>query len=302
MTHEKDSSNIHQPQLEGTDDYERLIFELNFFSCQNEENYPHGHVVHAHCWTLIERIVGREVEDNLELLLEICRERFHENPYDIHEYREVKGDMHVPTSEPTRQWWDPLDSLALFDPFSLLDLDPQHPDVPETPRESIPLSDPLNTPEIPILIRHSAQNKAREATKRKTRRWSSGISCSSSSSERVRSTRYYQVTQLPCDLVFLVLDNLSRRADIRNAIMAFNWKFPDVYWKGRVPTDLIFELEGQQLRDDFGWKFFGPGIAELLEQPNLRNRKRVLRLVDEIRRRFWERMSESDSSIADRHG
>lgn len=253
--------------------------------------YPHGRVVHANCWMLIERTVGPEAEDNLELLLEICRERFHENPYDIHEYREIKGNMYEPTSEPTRQWWNPLDPLSLLDPNR------HHPDIPEDPRQSIPLRDPLNIPEIPRLIRFCAQNKARETTKRKTRKWSSDISCPSSSRERIRSAQYYQVTQLPCDILFLVLDNLSRRADIRNAIMAFNWKVPDVYWKARVPTDIIFELEGQHLSDDFDWKCFGMGIVGLLEQPNLRNRQRVLRLVDEIRRRFWERMTVSDRTI-----
>ncbi|KAK2762697.1 hypothetical protein FQN54_000871 [Arachnomyces sp. PD_36] len=278
VTKDRDSSNIHQPQADDFDDFANFIFELNFFNWNNEERYPHGYVVHAQCWKLIERRVGAEVENNLELLLEICRERFHENPYDIHVYQEFEGYVLRPVSYPTRRWWltthcDEMDS-----------------------RQSIPLRDPLDIPDIPRLIRHSAQNKAREATKRKTRNWSSATFGSSSSPNQLqRSPAYYRVTQLPGELIFLILDNLSRRADIHNAVMAFNWEIPEMYWKARVDTDLIFELQDQQVPSELDWKFLSLGIQKLFEQPSLQNRKRVLRLIDEIGRRFLERMAVAGS-------
>lgn len=286
---ERDSSNIDRPQANDPGEADWFIDEMNFLDSTNHEQYPHGYVVHACCWTFVERMVGPEAEDNLELLLDICRERFHENPYDIHEYRDLRTDE--PTSQPTYRWWDPLTLASSLDAGRH-----HHPDVQRDPRQSIPLRNPLDIPDIRRLIRHSAQNKARETTKRKTRRWSSMITASSSSSssstreEHPRSIRYYQVTELLPELVMMILDNLSRTADIRNAITAFHWQVPDVYWKARVPSDLVFELQEEKERlDEFDWKFLGLGLLELMEQPNLRNRKRVLGLVDEIRRRFWER-------------
>ena len=297
VTWERDSSNIHQPQANDTDEIAGFINEMNFLDSTNEQRYPHGHVVHARCWMLIERMIGSEVENNLELLLEICRERFHENPYDIHEYQGLDMDTNTyePTSQPTLRWWNPLGPVSPLDPSR------HHRDVQKDPRQSIPLRDPLDIPDIHKLIHHSAQNKVREITKRKTRRWSSMImTCfsSSSSKEHARSIRYYQVIELPPELVMWVLDNLSHHTDIRNALIAFNWKVPDVYWKARVSNDLIFELQDEKERlEDLDWKFLSLGILELMEQPNLRNRKRVLGLVDEIRRRFWERVAEPEKSI-----
>ncbi|KAK2754248.1 hypothetical protein FQN54_007127 [Arachnomyces sp. PD_36] len=283
---DRDSNNVHRPQVDNAREVDWFIGEINFLDSDNEQVYPHGYIVHAHCWILIERMIGPEVENNLELFLEICRERFHENPYDIHEYRDLESSE--PTSQPTYRWWNPLQSASSLDPSR------HHPDVQKDPRKSIPLRDPLNTAEITTLINHSAQNKARETIKRKTRKWSSTISdpSSSSTSGQAKSPNFYQVTQLPCDIMLLILDNLSHHTDIRNALIAFDWSPPDIYWKSRVPKDLIFELQdGNHWEDDLDWKFLGLGIVKLLEQPSLRNRKRVLRLVDEIGRRFWERMA-----------
>lgn len=282
LTWDRESSNITRPKFDNDDrDSDWFIPELNFLNSKNENLYPRGHVVHAHCWILIERIIGPEAENNLELLLKICRERFHQNPYDIHEYRDP--ETNEPTSQPTTRWWNPMQSLSSLDS-----------DVSKDPRQSIPLRDPLNIPEIERLINHSAQNKAREVTKRKSRKWSCFVTDSSSlSTERLRSSWYYQVTELSCELVFLILDNLSCHTDIRNALVAFNWKVPEVYWKSRMPTNLIFELQGEQ-RLELDWKFLCLGIRRLMEQPNLQNRKRVIELIEEIRRRFWGRMSESD--------
>jgi hypothetical protein len=242
VTLERDPNNVHEPQVIDVIDTS-FTYELNFFNSNNQQTYPHGHVIHANCWILVERRTGHEVENNLELFLEICRERFHENPYDIHEYRSPKTKTNKPISKPTRRWRNPLE------PAPGLDSSRHHPDIPDDPRQSIPLRALLNIPEIPRLIHHSAQNKAKEIIKRKPRKWSSATF---SSGEQRKSPWYYRVTQFPCEIVFLILDNLSRRADIRNALIAFNWKVPDMYWKARVPYDLVFELQDVRERfDDF---------------------------------------------------
>lgn len=223
VTWDRDASSIMRPEP-GADESTRAIYELNFINSNNEQRYPRGHVVHSNCWTLIDRMIGPEAENNLELFLEICRERFHENPYDIHEYQDPESS--APTSQPTLRWRDPFQLAPVW-------LHSPHPDVKQDPKQSIPLQDPLNVPDIDRLIRHSAQNKAREATKRKTRKWSSSSlvtdSLSPESKTRTRSAQYYRVTELSCEPIFSILDNLTCSTDIRNALMAFNWKIPEMY-------------------------------------------------------------------------
>lgn len=290
VTWDRDASSIVRPAV---GDSTRTIYELNFINSNNEQRYPRGHVVHSNCWTLIERLIGPEVENNLELFLEICRERFHEDPYNIHEYE--KAEEGGPTSQPDLRWWDPFKlapPLWIYNP---------HPDVKEDPKQSVPLQDPLNTPDIQRLIRHSVQNKAREVTKRKTRRWSSSIAGSSPiPNERARSSQYHQVSELTSELVFMILDNLSCPTDIRNALIAFNWKIPEVYWKSRLPVNVIFELQDGQRPDSLDWKSLYLEFSDLVEKlPTVKNRKRVVELIDEIGRRFKRRMTESDMPVID---
>lgn len=38
--------------------------------------YPRGHLVHARCWDLVERLFGCEAEKNLKSLLDIFQERW----------------------------------------------------------------------------------------------------------------------------------------------------------------------------------------------------------------------------------
>lgn len=263
----KRHSSVHDPEP---------IREIHFLNEKYMSSTPLGFILHAHCWTFLEQVIGREEDGDLEIILEICRERFYENPYDIHEYNNIKWPVSYPS---VGDWWKYWHSVKIS---------AERHWGPEEVGKSISLMDPMDIFDIPKLIRHSAQNKARESTKRKTRKWSSVIS--PSLSNRRKSSPYYRVTQLPCDIVFLILDNLLCHADIYNALIAFNWKVPETYWKSRIPRKLVFELSAEhQRQDDLDWRFLFLGILKLLEQPQLKNRKRVLGLVDEIGRRFEKR-------------
>ncbi|PGH11336.1 hypothetical protein AJ79_04952 [Helicocarpus griseus UAMH5409] len=264
VTWERDENNIYLPQDDN--DFHpptsEMINELYFFNSNNEEWYPHGHIAHASCWLLLERCIGLEkAENNLGILLEVCRERFHENPYGIQEYLDMEADWcNIPTSKPSPRWWNPL--LMLYSPvkesgqfgFPVI-----HPDVKEDPRQSIPSESHEHSDRYPQV----------------------GFSQCPKQGSRGGEEENAQVASA-----------LITTTNIRNALVTFNWKIHDGYWKGRVHKSVIFELHDDQqlLHDNLNWKFLCLRVIELEQQPNARNRKRVLGLVDEIARRLDERV------------
>lgn len=90
--------------------------------------------------------------------------------------------------------------------------------------------------------------------------------------------------------MYCLLDSFSATADIRNSIIAFDWKVPAAYWKARLPKDLFFELENVKDLDAPNWKSLCLGFYSLLEESSdVRNRERVLGVFKKVSRRFVDR-------------
>lgn len=88
---------------------------------------------------------------------------------------------------------------------------------------------------------------------------------------------------LPIDIQMLIIDRLDQPTDLQNAMVAFGWSFPDVYWKGRIPKDIIFEYESIY-SVDIDWLAFFYWVKALLPvSQGLRKRQFVVNFLEFVK-------------------
>lgn len=247
---------------------------------------PHGYIIHEKCRLLLDRLIP-QAESNLELLLEICRDRY------------LKGDFDLDNLEILCKGR----STYLF--FSQGPID----------YKDVHLNDPLYIPAVRGIINHAMHVKRREQMKQKTRRWRRRDMCGSAGShESMVSTRRRLIRNLSDDIVLTVLDQLDNPADLRHILPALNWTVPDTYWRGRLRnlcskngTPLLFEVTALTCKEDdmkepdgstantrIHWKTLFLGMLRLMEEDlGVRNRMRIFRLIDKVRDCFESREREN---------
>ena len=176
VTWDRDLDNIGTPQFTTPDFNRDYIWAINFLNMFNMDRPSVGFLIHANCWALLERrFLGSRMLNDLELLVDICAERFYENPYDIDQFENTENGI-MKGSIPSKIWQPPEEEPCWF-PHGLCYgfVYPNEVNICEFENKRTQhvtaLRDPLNIPEIPMLIRHSMQNKAMEGMKRKTRKW-----------------------------------------------------------------------------------------------------------------------------------
>lgn len=72
----------HMIKEDGRFQAERIgtTYLANSWNDQHRNPHPYGFPIHAHCWTIIERIIGQSAEDELELFLPILFQRWEKKP------------------------------------------------------------------------------------------------------------------------------------------------------------------------------------------------------------------------------
>lgn len=92
---------------------------------------------------------------------------------------------------------------------------------------------------------------------------------------------------LPVEIQVLTLNLLSNWPDINNALEAFSWQLPEFLWREWFPHDLIFDELDEIPNYKIDWKTLYTGTMHLLNTSlAMRNRQRIVRVVNEIREDF----------------
>ena len=232
----------------------------------------HCHKFHAHCWSLIERIIGSSAEERLDLLITALRDRWKEQPFEVDKLVEDRWEGHwawigfLVDSKPT--------------PFTVSHFLPV---VPYKERVT-PMTDPFHIPILQSLIKRSRKRRCCKVP-RFTRARIPFMT--------VSKTRPSPLG-LPLDIQQLILDNLVRLQDVGNAVAAFHWQLPGSYWRNRFPCDLIFELDDIP-QEDLDWQYLYTEVGRLTETSRgLQNRQRIFRILQGTRDRFFK-IVEQDS-------
>ncbi|KAL1969819.1 hypothetical protein VTN77DRAFT_7328 [Rasamsonia byssochlamydoides] len=237
---ERDAIRVDHPQLEDRVNSAETILAANFINSINHDAEPYGYLIHAYCWKLIERVIGPRAEQHLELFLQVLRTRWQEDPFELSEffpdpdYEDEYQDHHL-------EWCVPeYDQGTLDDMFHRWEWKDQilcyrHENMMMA-KDMPPVWDPLDIPAISNLFHKSVQNRAREATKRKTRKWRPLLL----HHPPIEHLRAQSSGVLPLEIKWYILDYLDYK-DVRNALCAFGWQIAESYWHGRFPQD-IFEM------------------------------------------------------------
>ena len=236
---------------------------------RNDKNQQIGYLIHAHCWVLLDHVIGHElIERNLRIFLNAITKFWKEN----------------------HALWNPL----------LLDDDydgtfyPIHQRLRETPQTTEnnyikmecvdTLQNPVIVPEIRALINQTVracfENDDRSA--------------------RPRQTVAFDVPlEIAMMIVNVIYDNIYYNQasiyDLRNMLTAFQWRLPNSYWQSRCKKYLIFEFD-ELIRNNqtVDWQFLCLRTEELFlkdgwyDGGGLKNRGRILQLLQGLKKIFLE--------------
>jgi len=176
------------------------VYPASFHDAIFTSNYPHGWPVHAHCWTIGERVMGPRLEEHLALLIKVLRTKWEEENL-LEEARKIKrwvGGYTWPTEDEFEVW-----------------------------SRLVAISDPIAGRDVVELLCES-QNEKQESLKNLRR--------------QLRGQQYGKhILHLPYDIRIMVLDRLHG-AHIRNVLEATGWHIDESYWRGRLPWNILWEL------------------------------------------------------------
>lgn len=220
-----------------------------------------GYTVHAHCWILVDRVIGTAlVEANLKIFVTAV-ERFWAENATLWCRSPFRYVGHETNSDP-----DP-------------DIEPG--DWPDdgTDDELEPIGvpaweNPAIVPRIQEIIEQATQNPDAD------------------------SCPQQKLSHIPLDIAIQIVEfsKLASVADTRNMLVAFGWKLPDSYWKSRYcRMDLVFEYADlQKTNCPVDWQLIGLATEELMEDPNwerntgLGTRRWIFRHLGQIKTIFQD--------------
>lgn len=225
----------------------RMHFPVSGLRCK--------HLLHAGCWDFIERVIGHQAEDRLDLLLQAMKDGWDKNSYDVQGLISHSGV----------EWVGDLILENMTHQYRL-----------------IPVTDPLEIPALQKLIAKSVKGAAGEPSSNITARPIASIATSG-------------LGTLPVEIQALILNLLPNWLDVNNTLEAFSISLPGFLWRDWFPRDLIFDELDQIPDYKIDWKTMYTGVMRLLNTSlGIKNRQRIVRVVKEIREDFL-RLLENDS-------
>ncbi|XHG06785.1 hypothetical protein AWENTII_009965 [Aspergillus wentii] len=211
---------------------------------------PRGYVLHERCWWLAKRLIGASVlERNLNLFAAVLHDR-RDDILASGSFGPSEGSFYV------REIMTVGAKRFLRNPQRYMR---KHMNILEDPRY-FHGRDPVNITEIRDLV-----DEARR---------------------RLMMLPKAALISAPIDVQCLIADCIDSQRDLNNMLVAFRWQLPDAYWRGRFPEDIIFEYDGFK-NEQIDWQYLSRGVEQLLKTcQGLRNRRRILRLLDGIKKAF----------------
>jgi hypothetical protein len=181
----------------------------------NYRRLPFGYPVHAHCWTLVDNVIGLDiVEKNLHAFCEVVYEFWSDH----------RGHWYTPVYHGTGlacryKWRQP----------GVRQVEAKPPSIWST--RSHASDSPLRLPKVQKMIQQ-VEHRTEEPS-------------------RV-GYRASPIVHLPLEIQIMIVDELYVLPDfsrndvrgVRRALRALRWKLPDQYWISRCSMDLGFDVMG----------------------------------------------------------
>jgi hypothetical protein len=166
-----------------------------------------GYAVHAHCWVLVERAIGRAlVESNLQVFKQALLQFWDEQEDGIR-------DLVCPEPDPEdTNSFNPISSAVRYNLYGGR------------------YRNPANVPEIRRLVEQATQTDIHDGP------------CHQKPSGLPQVP--LEIAMMIVDAIYYDNNyNAARIEDTQNLLVAFQWTLPDTYWQSRCYKDLIFEVK-----------------------------------------------------------
>lgn len=253
----------------------------------NDRNGLLGYMVHAHCWVLLDRVIGHAlIKGNLKIFVDAIQNFWMKNRalwnhmqfdynYDDPFYsarkhlRETSQFTGCPCRGRPR-----IEHECEIDPIRYVDM----------------TKNPVIVPEIQSLINRAVRDHSKD--------------------DVLRRPQQAIVFDIPLEIAMMTVNIMYNDIyysqasidDLRNMLTAFRWKLPDSYWKRRCKKDLIFEVDDliRSRNQTIDWQFLCLGIEELLltdgwyDNGGLKNCGRTLKLLKGLKGVFLKMISQQD--------
>jgi hypothetical protein len=237
----------------------------------------YGYPVHARCWSLVELLIGPEVEMYLETFVEALQRRFRKEILDPMYLLDQDNGVYIILEKS-------LPQLGLG-PGSY-EYDPEIREELLSDETRYLHRDPLQIPGLECLLKNAA-------IKKQTPDRDGG--------PLVQGP--FDFIGLPLEIQYLVLDHLDLD-EVATLHVAFTGRFElrvsDSYWKRRAPGKLIYEIqdfkdiEDNKSDTEVDWEKLCLRAEQFVQtSEHLKNRQRIMINLEGIRDLFYELIKET---------
>ncbi|KAH8427547.1 uncharacterized protein LDX57_005260 [Aspergillus melleus] len=239
-----------------------------------------GYRMHMPCWVLLCRLVGKQlIEENLDCFVATvksfwCSEISNWNLKSVEGYYGTYRGI-MPWSE--RQWIWPRYAGG------------RKPSLPEPWLRADSRENPGAISDIHQLIRNASLVP----------------------SQQFAMHGNHPVHNIPLDVAIIIVELIREEPNYdlkgvrttKNLLTAFGWRLPNTYWQSHCRNCLVFEVEDLiQAGSEVDWQFLCLGLEELIFghrkyfKRGLRNRGRIMQLIERIKESFLVRLKASSAS------
>lgn len=213
----------------------------------------HFNIIHADCWTIVERIIGHQAGDRLDLFFQAMMDGWDTISYG------VEGLVIM------RDWEGIIDLGNNY----------HH-------KKLAPVTDPIDIPLLRTVISRCMKTTSSKG-------YTKEASLDTMVQVPVSRVSSGLPGAIPVEIRGLILSQLPEWSNVENTLEAFSWELPHFFWRDWFPRDLIFdELDG--IPDyKIDWKMLYESLMQLLNTSlGMMNRQRIIRVIKETREHFFE--------------
>lgn len=239
------------------DECAETIYAANFNSALHRDEDVYGFPVHAHCWTLVRRVISLAAERQLELFFRVLEKRWEANPFRF-----------IPDEETSwLDWRNRAD--ADFNPVLNRAIEPYL-----SPAKEFNLNAKLKR-NISIRKRRNDQVKP--------------VANPGPPPARLNGT------SILLKILYGILHYLDIY-EAHDLLEAIRWQIPDAYWRGQLMNNpLFFEVQKLTPRPAVNWRALCYRCESLAETDDgLINRRRILQILDGTAALFWAALASDD--------
>jgi hypothetical protein len=220
------------------------VYPAHFYNSDFQHLYPHGFPIHAHCWSLAERVIGGDrIEKDLELFIRILQQRW-------------EDENIIQNSRQLNEW--------IIDRFSYLPRSEYDCD-----RQLVAIRDPITVHEVEEIIAESAKRYSLLKEKQ--------------GDAPTIVTANYALFTIPYEVWAGIFDCLHY-SELVKFLSVTRIQMPQSYWWSRAPRDVIWELDDIDCgMTPVDWQHLCLRAERLCDESlGLVNRQRICNVLKEV--------------------